>query len=770
MGRKKPKLGESKEDARGMRSLKSHGFLEEVAGQRTEVTPPAAGGARTARCEMAKPVDVVADAVGGDGGGAVEDGDREGRDKRAKVKSAIPPIPDATREVFWTVDRGAFRGLEVGEVQRLDRWSDFGTEDDASMYATVVLEADREGGPAAKRTRGAGTARETRGGLVPPVGATAGTSSDDDVVCVDVVAGASAVAGKTRAGLVPPGMAGKSTRIDGAGRGTADVIDLVSDEDVDEDDGRGFSGAVTGRSEEADDDERKVRAAAEDLIEAVSEQIERAVITGNFPAARAAASKIARVVYNDNEKAHFAFGDGDETACIAKWLNKFKHNDRAARSARSLCGLFSSGAEWFATCSGRETKDRYAFNPSTNRYLCMSQRKGAASSHGYIFNAWNGTSLGSILGVTLGGHHLFIDAEDDFYRHFHRHSDTDAAVDEEAIGIIQLGAAAKISFCQSPSGKPEIEITRSLFDASFMMPAGRRTLHEVAPVDRSRGSPAACGSVLKVRTELLAGQCQSLSAVDICFVAYAKSVASVVVGIMKDRLDCEATEPDPIVAPESFQRSGMSQFGILRSRTLNQALEKAPPLDKNLRRADGRPVPNRKSELGVLNVNLLNQALEKAQPLNPSRTLQNGCKVETRKQELASTTKLGAMNVSADHRKLQLRWGDGHSCEISGTVQKGDKNRWVASLQSYSTSRGALQSLYEYANEEKLSHEYAVSNLPKRTLTLKNGWNCEPPYTDELQKTQPGSFGSLLRELVAKQKIVVNVVQITATSKSKRNR
>ena len=128
------------------------------------------------------------------------------------------------------------------------------------------------------------------------------------------------------------------------------------------------------------------------------------------------------------------------------------------------------------------------------------------------------------------------------------------------------------------------------------------------------------------------------------------------------------------------------------------------------------------------------------------------------------------MNVSADHRKLQLRWGDGHSCEISGTVTKGDKNIWLASSQSYSTSRGALQSLYEYANKEKLSREYAVSNLPKRTLILKNGWNCEPPYTDELQKKQPRSFGNLLRELVAKQKIVVNVVQITATSKSKRNR
>ena len=229
--------------------------------------------------------------------GAVEDGDREGRDKRAKVKSAIPPIPDATREVFWRVDRGAFRGLEVGEVQRLDRWSDFGTEDDASMYATVVPEADREGGPAAKRTRGAGTARET------------------------------------------PGMAGKSTRIDGAGRGTADVIDLVSDEDVDEDDGRGFSGAVTGRSEEADDDERKVRDAVKDLLEAVQAEIESAVSQRDFHAARAAASKIARVVYNDTEKAHFAFGNGDETACIARWLKRFRVSGRA-KSFRSIAVRF----------------------------------------------------------------------------------------------------------------------------------------------------------------------------------------------------------------------------------------------------------------------------------------------------------------------------------------------------------------------------------------------------------------------------------------------
>ena len=732
--------------------------------------------------------------VGGDGGGAVEDGDREGRDKRAKVKSAIPPISDATREVFWRVDRGPFRGLEVGEVQRLDRWSDFGTEDDASMYATVVLEADRQGGPAAKRTRGAGTARETRAGLVPPGDVTAG----------------------------------KSTRIDGAGRGTADVIDLVSDEDANEDDGRGlsepgarargglsgkegtssslrvpstagFSGAVTGRSEEADDDEQKVRDAVKVLLEAVQAEIESAVSKRDFRAARTAASKIARVVYNDTEKAHFAFGNGDETACIARWLKKFKHLDETARSARSLCGLFADrNAEWFATRSGTEKVDRYACRPDTNRYLGMSQPRGAASSHRRLFDAWNKTESASILGVTLGGHHLFIDAVDDFYRHFHRHRDTDAAVGEEAIGIIQLGAAAKISFQPSPSDLPEIEITRSLFDASFMMPAGRHTLHEVAPVDMTKGSPAACGSLLKVRTELPAGQCQSLSAVDICFVVYAKSVASVVTGIMNDRLDCEANEPDPIVAPESFQRSGMSQFGILTnqalekapplnpSRTLqngckvetrkqelgvltNQALEKAPPLDKNLRHADGRPVQNRKQELGVLNINVVNQALEKAPPLNPSRTLQNGCMVETRKQELASTRKLGAMNLSTDHRELELRWGCEHSCKILGSVTKGNKNTWSASSTSYSTSRDALQSLYEHANKEKMSREYAVSNLPKN-LTFRSGWNCKPAFTDKLQKHQPGSFGNLLRELVAKQKITVNVVKIEATSNAKRTK
>jgi hypothetical protein len=48
-----------------------------------------------------------------------------------------------------------------------------------------------------------------------------------------------------------------------------------------------------------------------------------------------------------------------------------------------------------------------------------------------------------------------------------------------------------------------------------------------------------------------------------------------------------------------------------------------------------------------------------------------------------------------------------------------------------------------------------------------SGWNCEPPFTDELQKHHPGSFGNLLRELVAKKKIVVNVVQTPAISKSK---
>ena len=358
---------------------------------------------------------------------------------------------------------------------------------------------------------------------------------------------------------------------------------------------------------------------------------------------------------------------------------------------------------------------------------------------------------------------MFVDAYDDFYRHFHRHRDTDAAVDEEAIGIIQLGAAAKISFQPSPSPSrlPEIEITRSLFDASFMMPAGRRTLHEVAPVDMTKGSPAACGSLVKVRTALPGGHCQSLGALDICFVVYAKSVASVVVGIMQDRLDCEANEPDPIVAPKRFQRSGMSQYGILA----NQALENAKPLDPSLKHVDGRPVLNRKSELSVLT----HQALEKAPPLNPSRTLQNGCKVETRKQELASTSKLGTMNLSTDHRELQLRWGDGHSCKISGTVTKGNKNTWYASPPSYSTSRDALQSLYEYANKETMSREYLPKNLPKN-LTFASGWNSEPPFTDELQKAQPGSFGNLLRELVAKQKIIVNVVKIKAMSNAKRTK
>ena len=201
----------------------------------------------------------------------------------------------------------------------------------------------------------------------------------------------------------------------------------------------------------------------------------------------------------------------------------------------------------------------------------------------------------------------------------------------------------------------------------------------------------------------------------------------------------------------------------------NQALEKAPPLDKNLRHADGRPVQNRKQELGVLNIKLANQALEKAPPLNPSRTLQNGCMVETRKQELASTRKLGAMNLSTDHRELELRWGCEHSCKILGSVTKGNKNTWSASSTSYSTSRDALQSLYEHANKEKMSREYAVSNLPKN-LTFSGGWNCEPPFTDELQKTQPGSFGNLLRELVAKQKITVNVVKIEATSNAKRTK
>ncbi len=579
-----------------------------------------------------------------------------------------------------------------------------------------------------------------------------GESSDDDVVCVNVVAGASAVAGKTGARLVPPGMARKSTRIDGAGRGTADAIDLVSDEDVDEDDGRGsnepdararvgqsgnahssslqvpsavgFSGAVTPdfqvQSQEADDDEEKVRAAVKDLLTTVMGEIEAAVSERDFPAARTAASKIARVVCIDTDKAHFAFGTG-ETGLIERWLKKFKCLDEKARSARSLSGLFSTDAEWFATCSGIEEVDRYGFKCDTNRYLGMARSKGPALSHGYLFDAWNETSSSSILGVTLGGHHLFIDASDDFYRHFHRHRDSDAGVDEQCIGIFQLGAAAKISFQPSCSGLPATEIERKLFDASFMMPAGRRTSHEVAPVNMTKGSPAACGSVLRVPAGLPAGQCQSLTALDICFIVYAKSVASVVIGIVKDGLDREANEPDPIVAPQSFQRSDMSQIGIW---------------------------------------------LQNEKPLDESRTLQNGCKVKTRMQEVTSIAKRGSMNIAADHRELQLRWGDGHSCTILGTVNNGEC--WAASRLSYSTSLDALESLYEHANKEKLTCEYAFSKLPKQLLSFRGGWNCEPAFTDKLQKHQPGSFGNLLRELVEKEKIVVNVVQTQAISKSKR--
>ena len=427
----------------------------------------------------------------------------------------------------------------------------------------------------------------------------------------------------------------------------------------------------------------------------------------------------------------------------------------------------------------------------------MARPKGPALSHGYLFDAWNETSSSSILGVTLGGHHLFIDASDDFYRHFHRHRDSDAGVGEQCIGIFQLGAAAKISFQASCSGLPATEIERKLFDASFMMPAGRRTSHEVAPVNMTKGSPAACGSVLKVPAGLPAGQCQSLTALDMCFIVYAKSVASVVIGIVKDGLDREANEPDPIVAPQSFQRSGMSQFGILA----NQVLKDAQPLNKNLRLADGRLVPNRKSEImwetsqelkrtPPENENLrladgrlvpnrkseimreVNRKLQNEKPLDESRTLQNGCKVKTRMQEVTSLAKRGSMNIAADHRELQLRWGHGHSCTILGTVNNGktvyNDEFWTASPPSYSTSRDALRSLYEHANKETLSREYAFSKLPKHALQFRSGWNCEPAFTDELQKHQPGSFGNLLRELVAKKKIVVNVVQTQAISKSKR--
>ncbi len=539
---------------------------------------------------------------------------------------------------------------------------------------------------------GARTARGPRARLVRPGGVMTGESSDDDVVCVNVVAGASAVAAKTGARLVPPGMAGK------------------------------FSGAVTPdfqvQSQEADDDEEKVRAAVKDLLTTVMGEIEAAVSERDFCAARTAASKIARVVYIDTDKAHFAFGTG-ETGLIEGWLKKFKCLDEKARSARSLSGLFST--EWFATCSGIEEVDRYGFKSNTNRYLGTARPKGPALSHGYLFDAWNETPSSSILGVTLRGHHLFIDAIDDFYRHLHRHRDRETGVGEQCIGIFQLGAAAEISFQASYSGLPATEIERKLFDASFMMPAGRRTLHEVAPVNMTKGSPAACGSVLRVPAGLPAGQCQSLTALDICFIVYAKSVASVVIGIVKDGLDREANEPDPIVAPQSFQRSDMSQIGIW---------------------------------------------LQNEKPLDESRTLQNGCKVKTRMQEVTSIARRGTMNIAADHRELQLRWGDGHSCTILGTVNNGEC--WAASRLSYSTSLDALESLYEHANKEKLSCEYAFSKLPERELKFRSGWNCERAFTDKLQKHQPGSFGNFLRELVAKKKIVVNVVQTPAISKSKR--
>jgi len=306
----------------------------------------------------------------------------------------------------------------------------------------------------------------------------------------------------------------------------------------------------------------------------------------------------------------------------------------------------------------------------------------------------------------------------------------------------------------------------------------------------------------------------------------------VVIGIVKDGLDREANEPDPIVAPQSFQRSNMSQLGILA----NQVLKDAQPLDKNLRLADGRPVTNRKSEISVnankrlqnekpldenlrladgrlvtnrkselgvnankrlqnekpLDENLrladgrlvtnrkseimweVSQKLQNEKPHDESRTLQNGCKVKTRMQEVTSAAKRGSMNIAADHRELQLRWGDGHSCTILGTVNNGkpvnNGECWIASPRSYSTSRDALRSLYAHANKEKLSREYAFSKLPKHPLSFRSGWNCEPAFTDELQKHHPGSFGNLLRELVAKEKIVVNVVQTPAISKSKRNR
>jgi hypothetical protein len=327
-------------------------------------------------------------------------------------------------------------------------------------------------------------------------------------------------------------------------------------------------------------------------------------------------------------------------------------------------------------------------------------------------------------------------------------------------------------------------------------------------MDMNPGSAAACGSVIKIdtlkaRAESDASFCAAtadLADVDIFTIVHAKSVASLVTGIIHAGLDRSDVEPEPIVAPKSFQRSGMSQFGMqfgmqfgiqgnqkLKSMPpldqsltrvdgrmvpnrkseiavkADQKLKSMPPLDQSLTRADGRMVPNRKSEIGVV----VTKTLRNAPPIDPSHIMQNGSKVESRMQEMSSTSRLGTMNVSANHRELQLRWGHGHSCKILGTIPTGNENVWAASSTSYATSRDALRSLYEHAANERLSREYEFSNLPKY-LKFNRGWNCEPPFTDELQKYVPGSFGNLLRELVANEKLDVKVVQIQAMSKSKR--
>jgi hypothetical protein len=231
------------------------------------------------------------------------------------------------------------------------------------------------------------------------------------------------------------------------------------------------------------DEEKELRNRVRRMFEAASDEIDATLARGDWRAAKTAAGRISQIMQDDGEKYHLTINRSD--ADIKAWVELFLHLDTESRSARSLARLFDDD-EWYATCSGVEGVGRYEFTPQTNRYLGQPSSNKGALCHKTLANAWDVESR-KALGVFLGGHHLFIDADEDFFRHFHRHADKDKNVSRQSIGILQLGAPAKISFHDPRTSKSSFDIVRRCFDASFMTPSGRITPHEVSPDGHESG-------------------------------------------------------------------------------------------------------------------------------------------------------------------------------------------------------------------------------------------------------------------------------------------